>query len=185
MEPSGWRCFRAHMVALFLEIFQGPRLTLTFCSAFPGYGPYLLDPRCLTATFLLKTARGRKGRKRGQIPPFRDVTQICTHGFCSCCIGQVFPHKLQGRLENAICICVSMCQGLPLWKRRGDSYWSLTNRPDEQVWGETSGRPKLLAWECRKGYSRGVGSEPGNEKSGCSFSRDFISNSLVLWLLPI
>lgn len=120
MEESGRRCSRAHTAALVLEILQGPGLMLTFCFASPGYGPSLLDPRWLTTTFTMKTTRVRKEREKGHMPPFKDVTQNCSHDFHSRLTGQALltrshlPTREVGKYHLYLCDRVP---GFCLWER--------------------------------------------------------------------
>lgn len=154
---------------------------LTFCSAFAEDGLYKLDPRCLFPTFTLKTAEGRKGDTYLHLRMWLEVTHMAS---AHVALAGSFHTSWRGGWKVSS-LFVWPCA---LWKRRGDGHWRLTNRPDEQVWGENVGRLQSLAWVCREGCLCGAGGGPGNKKSGCSFSCDFTSSTLVLCvlcLLPI
>lgn len=164
MKESGRRCSSVHMAALLLEIFQGLGLMLTFCFASPGYGLSLLDPRWLTTTFTMKTARVRKRREKGHMPPLKDMTQNCTHDFHSCPIGQAlltWSHLLTREVGKSHLYLRYHVPGFCLWEREnGSGYRRTTNSHDEQV------GLKLLesrSWSCgnaKKGVCLGLRGEP-------------------------
>lgn len=168
IEQSGRRCSRAHMTALLFEIFQRPHADFLLCLPRVWH----ISPWSKVAHHHVHNGKKKKGRRTGKggaMPPFKNMTQNCTWDFHSRPLNQallIWPHlTAQGRLENTIFNCVTTCQGFASVPR------------DELKLLES--RSCSLGNE-KRGVCVGLKDEPGDKKSGWSFSGDFTFNSLVL-----
>lgn len=107
----------------------------------------------------METKRVRKEREKGHRPPFKDMTQNCSHDFHSRLTGQALltrshlPTREVGKYHLYLCDRVP---GFCLWEREWKWLLKDNQQPWWEGWVETVGKQKFLPWECQKGCSCGV-----------------------------
>lgn len=166
--------------------FPRARAHANFLICLPRVWPISSWSRWLTTTLTMKTMQLRKGRERGFLPPFKDMSQNCTHDSLTSRwpgpshmgdVGRFPTYKGFGKYHLYLCDRVPgfcLCEREQTWllKDNQEPWW--------EGWVETVGKQKLLPWEWKRVFVWGWGVSPGDEKSGWSFSCDLTSTSLVL-----